>query len=94
MLTVGVATVPGGGAAAAAGAWGVATEVPVAAEVALAEEEAVGGGACWRRRARWPSLTIWMMASASASNWRTAAWMLLAEPRLVEPGRGGDSRWG
>ena len=76
----------------AAGAWGAAREVPVTAEVATAAAaEAVGGGACWRRRARWPSLTIWMMASASASSCRTAAWMLLAEPRLVEPGE--DERW-
>lgn len=87
MLTVAAAAVPAGGAAPV-GAWGAATEDPAAAAATAAEaEEVVGGGACWSRRARWPSLTIWMMASASASSWRTAAWMLLAEPKLVEPGR-------
>lgn len=81
MLTVAAAAVPAGGAAPV-GAWGAATEDPAAMAA-----EAVGGGACWSRRARWPSLTIWMMASASASSWRTAAWMLLAEPKLLEPSR-------
>lgn len=52
MLTVAAAAVPVGGAAPV-GAWGAATEDP-AAEA----EGAVGGGACWSRRARCPSLTI------------------------------------
>lgn len=87
MLTVAAAAVPAGGAAPA-GAWDAATDDPA---VTAAEAE-VGGGACVSRRARWPSLTIWMMASASASSWRTAAWMLLAEPRLDEPGRWARAR--
>lgn len=82
MLTVAAAAVPTG-AAAPAGGWGAAIEDPAA--TAAEAEGAVGGGACCSRRARCPSLTIWMMASASASSWRTAAWMLLAEPKLVEP---------
>lgn len=79
MLTVAAVAVP----VAPVGAWGAATEDPEA--TAAEAEEAVGGGPCWSRRARWPSLTIWIMASASASSWRTAAWMLLAEPKLEEP---------
>lgn len=95
MLTVAAAAVPAGGAAPA-GVWGTATVDPVAvtaavttAVAAAAAAEAGGKGACWSRRARWPSLTIWIMASASASSWRTAAWMLLFEPKLEEPGK----RW-
>lgn len=81
MLTVAAAAVPAG-VAAPVGAWEAATEGPAA----TAAEETLDDGVCWSRRARCPSLTIWMMASASASSWRTAAWMLLAEPKLVEPG--------
>lgn len=82
MLTVATAA---GVAAAPAGAWGAATEDP--ATTAADAEETVGGGPCWSRRPLWPSLTIWMMASASASSCRTAAWMLLAEPKLEDPGK-------
>lgn len=66
MLTVAAAAVPAGGAAPE-GAWGAATEDPAVA-AATAAVEALGWGACWSLRARWPSLTIWMMASASASS--------------------------
>lgn len=52
MLTVAAAAVPVGGAAPV-GAWGAATEDPAADA-----EGAAGGGACWSRRARCPSLTI------------------------------------
>lgn len=89
MLTVAALAVPAGGllVAEVLGADDPATAADAAADTAAAEEDAddEGGGACCRRRALCPSLTIWMMASASASSWRTAAWILLAEPRLVEP---------
>lgn len=93
MLTVAALAVPAGGLLVAEvlgvddPATATATAADAAADTAAAEEDAdeEGGGACCRRRALCPSLTIWMMASASASSWRTAAWILLAEPRLVEP---------
>ncbi len=88
MLTMAALAVPAGGLLVAEVLGAADPATATTADAAAAEEDAdeEGGGACCRRRALWPSLTIWMMASASASSWRTAAWILLAEPRLVEPG--------
>lgn len=48
--------------AAVLGTWPAATDDPEAATAEVEEEEeeedAEGGAACWRRRARCPSLTI------------------------------------
>lgn len=87
MLTVAELAELAGGLllAAVLGTWPGATADPEAAAEEVDEEDEEGGAACWRRRARCPSLTIWIMASASASSCRTAAWILLVELRLLEP---------
>lgn len=86
MLTVAELAEPEGRLllAAVLGTWPVATDDPEIAAEEEEEDDEEGGAACWRRRARCPSLTIWIMASASASSWRTAAWILLVELRLLE----------